>query len=199
MIKELTIILLRGRTLITPSSIPDGAMENHHMAHDNCYVWLFRTFPMRRLHLFSLFQFTLSGSLGGSVNFFGCPGIRFTNLFFEFHGSSPTKPGCGCKQYRGKSKYRTTTSTGEHHASSVPPKKRKMVYDNELKSKDFRRCFRIINTSASHGNSLRAQVRELHQQTRRLKKRLLKKSEKLKQYEQIASDKKIKINDGRII
>ena len=65
-----------------------------------------------------------------------------------------------------------------------------MVYDNELKSKDFRRCFRIINTSTSHGNLIRAQVRELHQQTRRLKKRLLKKSEKLKQYEQIASNKK---------
>ncbi len=40
MIKELSIIQLRGRTLITPSSIPDGAIENHHMAHDNCYVAL---------------------------------------------------------------------------------------------------------------------------------------------------------------
>ena len=62
-------------------------------------MWLFRTFPMRRFHLFSVFQLTLSGSLVGSVNFSGCPWIRFTNLLFEFHWSSPTKPGCGCKQY----------------------------------------------------------------------------------------------------
>ena len=98
MIKDLTIIQLRGRTLITPSSIPDGAIENQHMAHDNCYVAL-SDFPMRRFHLFSVFQLTLSGSLVGSVNFSGCPWIRFTNLLFEFHWSSPTKPGCGCKQY----------------------------------------------------------------------------------------------------
>lgn len=75
---------------------------------------------------------------------------------------------------RAKSQYRTETS--EHHASSVPPEKRKIVYENENVKKNFRATFRIIITAESHVQSLREQVKALKQQTRRLKERLEQKS-----------------------
>ncbi|KAK4030658.1 hypothetical protein OUZ56_023931 [Daphnia magna] len=60
---------------------------------------------------------------------------------------------------RGKSQYRIETSTAEYHASSVPPKKRKIGYENEHVKKNFRTTLRIINTAESHVLSLREQVK----------------------------------------
>ncbi|KAK4024551.1 hypothetical protein OUZ56_009973 [Daphnia magna] len=170
MIEELTTRKLRGRTFVAPSPIPDagldGATYNHHadMPIDKCCG----AHPASDMDMSYVAASPIPAVYNPPMSFVAPlvvpsripaapehdpPIFRLDSM------AAPLQNPAVAANSRGKSQYRIETSTAEYHASSVPPKKRKIVYENEHVKKNFRTTFRIINTAESHVHSLREQVK----------------------------------------
>jgi sentrin-specific protease 1 len=166
MIEELTTMKFRGRTLVAPSPIPDGAIHNQDMAIDKCCG----TPTASELDISYVADSPLPSVYNPPKSFVApltdplrIPAVpkRDQSIFhWESMADTLPKPNLAANS-RAKSQYRSETS--EIHASVVPPKKRKIVYQNENVKKNFRTTFRIINTAECHVQTLREQVKALKQ------------------------------------
>ncbi|KZS08308.1 Uncharacterized protein APZ42_027789 [Daphnia magna] len=184
MIEELTTRKLRGRTFVAPSPIadagPDGATYNHHadMPIEKCCG----AHPASKMDMSYVAASPIPAIYNQPMSFAAPSRIPESPehdppIFRLDSMAAPLQNPAVAANSRGKSQYRIETSTAEYHASSVPPKKRKIVYENGYVKKNFRTTFRIFNTAELHVLSLREHVKALHQQTRRLEERLVKKTQ----------------------